>query len=153
MEGWMGWMVGSLGVGNGRVGGLEGWNVGRLDGWSVWGSEVWRLDGGRLDGLDAGRLDGLDGGRTDLHPIVGEMFTQSAAKAFMPRAVGFSLALHKARAWMAKVPSRTSPGPLPHSVTWRGCISHRAALLEVLRWAWDRFAEHGGSPPTFDLSM
>ena len=87
-----------------------------------------------------------------LRPIVGEEFTVGQAKAWLPPAQGCSVAIHTQRAWMVKYLGRRTPGPRSHTITWRPPITHRAALLRCLQWAWQRHEECDGASCPWDLS-
>ena len=79
-----------------------------------------------------------------VRPIVGENFTRAAANELKPPAVGCRVDLHQSRnAWQAHYRDRVTVGYKSHSSTWGGDgeLTHRAALMQVLRWAWDRHVE------------
>ena len=87
-----------------------------------------------------------------LRPVTGDHFTVLEGREFMPKAPGYQLMIHTKRAWMAKCPIRSSPGPKSHTVTWTETIPHRKALLEVLAWSWARYKENGGHDCPWELS-
>ena len=86
--------------------------------------------------------------------ILGEIFTIGEARNLLPPSRRFGLVIHTEHAWLCKDPLRSTPGAKSRTKTWGGAdgLSHRNALMHVLRWAWERWTEEGHAGPEFDLA-
>jgi hypothetical protein len=87
-----------------------------------------------------------------LRPIVGEAWTSTDARQFLPSRQGVSISVHTARSWQVKYYHRATPGPKSHTRTWTADLPHREALMQVLLWVWARHTEATGQPCPWDLS-
>jgi len=78
---------------------------------------------------------------------------QPMAKSFCPPGKGCSISVHKNSAWLVKYPVGEGRGPKSRYVAFAPgeAESSRQALLECLRWAWQRHEEQSGLPAPFNL--
>ena len=94
------------------------------------------------------------GGPAGPRVIEGEEFTRDQGRAFLPEHRRFLLVIHTGKAWLVKDSERSTAGHRSRTATWGGYTgrSHRAALLECVRWAWERYVEDNLGKCPYDLS-
>eukprot|EP00971_Amphidinium_carterae_P349207 6490898-Amphidinium_carterae.1 len=77
--------------------------------------------------------------------------TVECAKQYVPIGCNLTRELKWHRRWRVHFPKKGPPNM--KTASWSERVTERAALLEVLRWAWNQAELLGGAPCTFDLSL